>query len=66
MNRETKQQPKLTNTIKKQIITNEPFFNLNTIILILFLAFFVFFLYNCKTGIFKNIDLDFVPYSMVK
>ena len=70
MNKETTQQPRLTNKIKvtlpMEIVKESNFFNLNTIILILFLIFFVFFLYNCKSGIFKNIDLDVVPYSMVK
>ena len=70
MNRETTQQPRLTNKVKMatpiEIVKENSFFNLNTIILVLFLAFFVFFLYNCKSGIFKNIDLDVVPYSMVK
>ena len=38
----------------------------NIIILGVFLAFFVFFLLNCRSGMFKNIALDPVPYSMVK
>ena len=69
MNRETVQQPRLTNKVinnSPAVIKESNFFNLNVIILILFLLFFVFFLYNCKSGIFKNIDLDVVPYSMVK
>ena len=70
MNRETTQQPRLTNKIKMtvpiEIVKENSFFSLNALILILFLAFFVFFLYNCRSGIFKNIDLDVVPYSMVK
>lgn len=70
MNRESKQIPRLTDKVKIatpiEVIKENSFFNLNTIVLILFLAFFVFFLYNCKSGIFKNIDLDVVPYSMIK
>ena len=42
------------------------FWNRNLIILLLFLIFFIFFLINCKAGIFKNVDLNPVPYSMTK
>ena len=54
--------------VKKQSsIKNKPFcWNINLIILAIFLGFFVFFLINCKSGIFENIDLNPVPYSMVK
>jgi hypothetical protein len=41
-------------------------FDINSILLIVFLVFFAFFLLNCKYGIFKNIDLDPIPYSMIK
>ena len=41
-------------------------FDINSILLIVFLVFFAFFLLNCKSGIFKNIDLDPIPYSMIK
>ena len=63
--------PRLVNQehfkIKTQI--NKPkikWIDHNIIILAVFLAFFVFFLLNCRTGMFKNIALDPVPYSMIK
>jgi hypothetical protein len=66
--------PKLVNPeyfVKKTIKNNKislfsNILNINVIILIFFLVFLVFFLINCKYGIFKNIDLDPVPYSMIK
>jgi len=69
MNKESKQIPKLTNkqrttieVVKKEFI----FFNKNIIIFILFVLFFSFFLLNCKSGgLFKNIDTDPVPYSIL-
>jgi hypothetical protein len=39
-------------------------FKLNLIILILFFAFFTFFLINCKNGMFKDMRMDPVPYSL--
>jgi len=51
---------------KQKSLKNKPFWNINLIILVIFLGFFVFFLINCKSGIFENIDLNPVPYSMVK
>jgi len=38
---------------------------LNFVILFVFIGFFIFFLYNCKYGMFKNIEIDPVPYSIV-
>ena len=38
---------------------------LNLVILFIFIGFFIFFLYNCKYGIFKNIEIDPIPYSIV-
>ena len=63
--------PKLVNPENFKMKINIPksknnFWNRNLIILFLFLAFFVFFLINCKAGIFKNIDLDPVPYILTK
>ena len=63
--------PKLVNPehFKKKDIPlkkGAPFWNINLILLVLFLGFFVFFLINCKSGIFENIDLNPVPYSMTK
>ena len=70
MNRETTKVPCLVNKDNFKIpeVKNKFSFkfDMNTIILIVFLSFFVFFLLNCKSGIFKNIDLDPIPYSMIK
>jgi hypothetical protein len=68
MNKETIKNPKLVDPINfKKLVEPVKFkFDINIIILIIFLVFFVFFLLNCKSGIFKNIDLDPVPYSMIK
>ena len=38
---------------------------LNLVILFIFIGFFIFFLYNCKYGMFKNMEIDPVPYSIV-
>jgi len=38
---------------------------LNLVIVLIFIGFFIFFLYNCKYGMFKNIEIDPVPYSIV-
>jgi hypothetical protein len=38
---------------------------LNLVILFIFIGFFIFFLYNCKYGMFKNIEIDPIPYSIV-
>ena len=66
MNRESKRIPKLVNIPKIQIPNTEikKFFSLNVILLIIFLGFLVFFLLNCRSGIFKNIDLVPIPYSL--
>jgi len=57
-------------TIPKSIppITNNKARNsliLNLTIVLIFIGFFIFFLYNCKYGMFKNIEIDPVPYSIV-
>ena len=39
--------------------------NLNKILLILFALFTVFFLYNCKYGMFKCVSNEPMPYSLV-
>ena len=57
-------------TISKSIppITNNKARNsliLNLTIVLIFIGFFIFFLYNCKYGMFKNIEIDPVPYSIV-
>jgi len=38
---------------------------LNFVILFIFIGFFIFFLYNCKYGMFKNVEIDPVPFSIV-
>ena len=38
---------------------------LNLVILFIFIGFFIFFLYNCKYGMFKNVEIDPVPFSIV-
>jgi hypothetical protein len=38
---------------------------LNLVILFIFIGFFIFFLYNCKYGMFKNMEIDPVPFSIV-
>lgn len=40
-------------------------FNLNKILLIGFVLFMIFFFYNCKYGIFKSVQDEPVPYSLV-
>ena len=38
-------------------------FYLNILLLILFIGFFIFFLINCKYGMFKSLDIDPVPFT---
>jgi len=71
--KETKRAPKLTgieNNIVKDVSPPKPKFvnlekptkwNLNGILLIFFILFGIFFLYNCKYGMFKTIDIE--PYA---
>ena len=68
--KESIKQPRLTDivNIPKKII--EPpkklvKWNLNTILLILFVCFTAFFLYNCKYGMFRSIDQDVYPFSSI-
>ena len=71
MERETLKRPKLVNpenfnvTLPEQKVKIDVKWNLNKILLILFGIFLVFFLYNCKYGIFKDIQTEPVPYSLV-
>ena len=78
MEKETKKSPNLTNIenfktlvkpgIKpdiKPVIKPVVKFNLNNILLILFCLFLIFFLYNCKYGMFKIIDSGPIPYSLM-
>ena len=69
MNRESKRLPRLVNIPENKIPGNEKiiqnkFFSLNVILLIIFLGFLIFFLLNCRSGVFKNIDLGPIPYSL--
>jgi hypothetical protein len=74
MNRETTKVPVLVNPEYIKIKVNKESFiktikkyvSLDFIVLILFLIFFIFFLINCKDGMFKNIDLDPIPYTFSK
>jgi hypothetical protein len=49
---------------KVQKVTNAKW-NLNKILLIGFLIFMLFFLYNCKYGMFKCVSSEPIPYSLV-
>ena len=79
MNKETVKIPKLVNLnnfkngttgttgtleIPNKFITNKHF-TFNMVVLILFLIFLIFFLMNCRNGIFKNINFDPLPYAIV-
>ena len=66
MNRETLKTPKLIEMVAIKTKEINPFFNLNIIVLVVFLIFFFFFLINCRNGIFTNIDVNPIPYNMVK
>jgi uncharacterized integral membrane protein len=39
--------------------------NLNKILLILFVLFLIFFLYNCKYGMFRHMEDEPTPFSLV-
>ncbi len=65
--KETSKQPKLTELteIKIPIQIPEPKtlkWNLNIILIVLFIVFTIFFLYNCKYGIFKTVETEFLLY----
>ena len=74
MNRETTKVPVLVNpeyikkNIKKEPIEKKirKYVSLDFVILLFFLVFLIFFLINCRDGIFKNIDLDPIPYTFSK
>ena len=38
-------------------------FYLNILLLILFIGFFLFFLINCKYGMFKSLNIDPIPFT---
>jgi hypothetical protein len=40
--------------------------NLNKILLVLFILFMVFFLFSCKYGMFKNIQNEPIPYTIIQ
>ena len=62
--KETVKQPKLTETkIPIQILEPTTFkWDLNIILIVLFIVFTIFFLYNCKYGIFKTVETEFLLY----
>ena len=68
MNLESPTLPKLTNPgyfkPKIEIIKTKNKFSLNKILLILFTIFTIFFLYNCKYGIFKNDESKIIPFNL--
>ena len=66
MNLESLTLPKLTNPgyFKPKIEITKIKFSLNKIILILFTIFTIFFLYNCKYGIFKNDESKIIPFNL--
>jgi hypothetical protein len=65
MNLESLEIPKLTNYKPKQeIIKIKGKFNLNKILLISFILFTIFFLYNCKNGIFKGDESKIIPFNL--
>ena len=74
MNRQTTKVPVLVNpeyikkTIKKESFekTIRKYVSLDFVILLFFLVFLIFFLINCRDGIFKNLDLDPIPYTFSK
>jgi len=41
------------------------FWNFNTILLVLSVTFFMFFLYQCKYGVFKSTETEPVPYTIL-
>ena len=62
--KETVKSPKLTEI---KIPINPPElktfkWDLNIILIILFIVFTIFFLYNCKYGIFKTVETEFLLY----
>ena len=74
--KETLKRPRLTDIpivpieeIAKKITESSPpkivKWNLNIILIFCFILFTVFFLYNCKYGMFKTIDQEVYPYSIV-
>jgi len=70
--KETKELPSLVNPKNFKITKEVPVVsfkqnskNLNKILLTGFVIFFVFFLLNCKYGIFKPTQFEPEPYSMV-
>jgi hypothetical protein len=69
--KESIKQPRLTdiaNIPKKLIETPKKFikWNLNMTLIIFFVCFMAFFLYNCKYGMFRSIDQDVYPFSITK
>jgi hypothetical protein len=69
--KETKRMPRLTEFKVQPTVVKKPIklikeikevkWSLNGVILICFVVFLIFFLYNCKYGMFKTVDLE--PYA---
>ena len=68
MDKETLKIPSLVNSDnfnKINLIKSNFKWNLNKILLILFVLFLIFFLYNCKYGMFRSMESEPIPYSLV-
>ena len=68
MDRLSKKTPKLVNAenfVLPEVTVNIPKkWNLNKILLILFVLFMIFFLYNCKYGMFQSMEDVPEPYLL--
>ena len=68
MDRLSKKTPKLVNAenfVLPEVTVNTPKkWNLNKILLILFVLFMIFFLYNCKYGMFRSMEDVPEPYLL--
>ena len=68
--KESKITPSLVNPVNFKISKEVPIkvpvkWNLNIILIISFILFLAFFLYNCKYGMFKCVSNEPMPYSLV-
>ena len=67
---ETKKIPRLVDPDNFKIIVPtvkiKKKWNLNKILLVVFILFMVFFLYSCKRGMFKNIENEPIPYTIIQ
>ena len=75
MDKQTSQSPKLVNPKYFKVphesvqiipeIKRSNSWYLNVFLIIIFLIILVFFLYNCKYGMFKSMENEPLPYSIV-